>query len=166
MTKRTKTIFLGLCVIGSFLIYCVFYYANMVKNAPFRFSDFESITLQYGMRDSMLNSYNSMTNDYQYLTNEGEVVQKKLKLSKDDLLYLHRKAMEMGFWNVEDDMTTIRQDSLDGLDIPRYILEYTYKDKGKRVVFDTDYPGNQKMKDAVATTIEEVISMLNVVNAR
>ena len=166
MKKRTKTIFLGLCIIGSFFIYCVFYYSNMLKNAPFRFSDFESIDIQYGLRDSMLNTYNSATQDYQYLNKNNEVVKEKLKLSNDDLLFLHRKAMEMGFWNVDNDMTTPRQDSTQGVKVPRYILEYKYKDKSKRVVLDADYPGNQKMKDAAKTTIEKVLDRINVTYAR
>lgn len=166
MSKRTKTIFLTLCIVGSFLIYCVFYYSNMVKNAPYRFSDFESITIQYGLRDSMLNSYNTATQDYQYLNTENQVVKKKLKLNNDDLLYLHRKAMEMGFWNVDDDMTTPRTDSAQGKEIPRYVLEFKYKDKGKRVTLDADYEGPQKMKDAAKTTIEKVLDAINVANAR
>ncbi|MFD2548407.1 hypothetical protein [Sphingobacterium suaedae] len=138
----------------------------MIKNAPYRFSDFEYLTIQYGVRDSILNSFNSATQEYQYLNKQNEVVKKKLKLTDDDLLYLHRKAMEMGFWNVDDDMTTPRKDSLEGRDIPRYILEYKYKEKGKKVTLDADYPGNQKMKDAAKTTIEKVLDMINVANAR
>ena len=165
MSKKTRAIFLGLCIIGSFFIYCVFYYSNMIKNAPYRFSDFEYLTIQYGVRDSILNSFNSATQEYQYLNKQNEVVKKKLKLTDDDLLYLHRKAMEMGFWNVDDDMTTPRKDSLEGRDIPRYILEYKYKEKGKKVTLDADYPGNQKMKDAAKTTIEKVLDLINVANA-
>lgn len=138
----------------------------MVKNAPFRYSDFEYISIQYGTPDSMLNSYHSSTYDYQYLNRENEVVKKKLKLTSDDLLYLHRKAMEMGFWNVDDDMTTPRTDSLDGQNVPRYILEYKYKEKGKTVTMDADYPGNQKMMDAAKTTIEAVLDRINVASAR
>ncbi|TYP96137.1 hypothetical protein BC792_10736 [Sphingobacterium allocomposti] len=166
MTKRTKAIFLGLCIIGSFLIYCVFYYSNMIKNAPYRFADFEYVKIQYGLPDSMLNSYNSATQEYQYLNKNNEVVKKKLKLTDDDLLYLHRKAMEMGFWNVDNDMTTPREDASEGHSVPRYILEYKYKEKGKKVTLDADYPGNQKMKDAAKTTIEKVLDIINVADAR
>ncbi|WP_240904774.1 hypothetical protein [Sphingobacterium sp. SGR-19] len=166
MSRRSKTIFLALCIIGSFFIYCVYYYSNMVKNAPFRYSDFEYISIQYGSRDSMLNSYNSATQDYQYLNRENEIVKKKLKLTSDDLLFLHRKAMEMGFWNVDNDMTTHRADSLEGRMVPRYILEYKYKEKGKTVTMDADYPGNQKMMDAAKTTIETVLERINIANAR
>jgi len=138
----------------------------MVKNAPFRYSDFEYIDIRYGTPDSLLNSYNSATQEYQYLNRENEVVTQKLKLTSDDLLFLHRKAMEMGFWNVDDDMTTPRQDSLEGRHVPRYVLEYKYKEKGKTVTLDADYPGNQKMKDAAKTTIEKVLEMINIAQAR
>ncbi|TYR38530.1 hypothetical protein FXV77_04020 [Sphingobacterium phlebotomi] len=138
----------------------------MIKNAPFRYSDFEYISIQYGVPDSMLNSYNSASQQYQYLNRDNEVVEKKLKLTDDDLLFLHRKAMEMGFWNVDDDMTTPRTDSLEGRNVPRYVLEYKYKEKGKTVILDADYSGNQKMKDAAKTTIEKVLEMINIANAR
>src|SRR5690606_22165435 len=121
---------------------------------------------QYGLRDSMLNSYNSATQDYQYHNRENEIVKKKLKLTSDDLLFLHRKAMEMGFWNVDDDMTTSRTDSLEGRAVPRYILEYKYKEKGETVTMDADYPGNPKMMDAPITTIETVLERMNIANAR
>ncbi len=138
----------------------------MLKNAPYRFSDFEYVSIQYGLPDSMLNSYNSATQDYQYLNKDNKVIKTKLKLRDDDLLFLHRKAMEMGFWNVDSDMTTVRKDSLEGKDVPRYIVEYKYKEKGKKVVLDADYPGNQKMKDATKTTIEKILEIINIASAR
>jgi len=166
MSKTARTIFLGLCVIGSFLIYCAYYYSNMLKNAPFRFSDFEYIDIRYGEPDAMLNSYNSATREYRFLNKQDQVVEKTLKLTDDDLLYIHRKAMEMGFWNVDDDMTTPRQDSTSGKHVPRFILELKYREKGKRVTIDTDFPGNPKMRDAAMTTVETIIQTINRAEAR
>ena len=166
MSNRAKAIFLGLCIIGSFLIYCVYYYSNMLKNAPFRFSDFESIEITYGMPDEMLNQYNSKTQAFQYLTKGDSLIQTSLKMRDDDLLYLHRKAQELGFWNVDDDMTTLRKNPAEGMDVPRYILKYTYKDKSKEVTLDADYPGNPKMKGAAKSTIDAVMTMIAEVQAR
>jgi len=166
MSNKAKSIFLGLCIIGSFLIYCVYYYSNMLKNAPFRFSDFESIEITYGTPDEMLNNYNTKTQEFQYLTKEDSLIRTTLKMRDDDLLYLHRKAQELGFWNVDDDMTTARQDAEDGQDVPRYILKYTYKEKSKEVTLDADYPGNPKMKDAAKSTIDAVLTMIAEVQAR
>ena len=138
----------------------------MFKNAPYRYTDFESLQIQYGTPDSMLNSYDSKTQNYQYLTNEDSLVKKKLKLTDNDLLYLHRKAMELGFWNVDDDMTTLRADSLAGKHVPRFVLTYNSKEKQKKVVLDADFEGNPKMKGAAKTTIDEVLRMINDANVR
>lgn len=166
MTSRSKRIFLAICVIVPFIIYCWVYYSAMVKNAPYRFSDFESIELTYGLPGEMLNKYDSKTAEYQYLTKDNRVMKDTVKMRKDDLLYLHRKAMELGFWNVVDDMTTSRTAEEDGKNVPRYILKYTYKEKSKEVVLDADYSGTQKMKDAAKSTIDAVITMIAEAQAR
>ena len=166
MTSKSKRIFLAICIIVPFIIYCWVYYSSMVKNAPYRFSDFESLELTYGTQDSMLNHYNSIDAVYQYLTKDNRVMRDTVRMRKDDLLYLHRKAMELGFWNVDDDMTTKRENTAEGKNIPRYVLKYTYKEKSKEVTLDADYAGTQKMKDAAKSTIDAVITMIAEAKAR
>lgn len=166
MSARAKKIFLIICITIPFLVYCFVYYSSMIKNAPFRFADFESIEITYGTPDEMVNMYNSKTQHYQYLTKDNKLVQDTLKMRKDDLLYLHRKAQELGFWNVDDNMTTPRATADEGKDVPRFILKYTYKEKSKEVTLDADYPGNPKMKDAAKSTIDAVMTMLAEVKAR
>lgn len=166
MSNKSKRIFLGICIIVPFAIYCYIYYSSMIRNAPFRFSDFESIELSYGYPDEMYNIYDSKTSDYQYLNKNDELVQVKLKMRKDDLLYLHRKAMELGFWNVKDDMTTDSEEVQAEKNILRYKLTYNYTEKSKTVVMDADYPGNPKMVGAAKSTIDEVIKMIADVQSR
>ncbi|WP_246163224.1 hypothetical protein [Sphingobacterium humi] len=166
MQDRTKRIFLGLCIIVPFIIYCVYYYSAMIKNAPFRFTDFESIELSYGFPDSMLNQYNSKTHHYQYLTKSGDLIQDTLKLRNDDLLYLHRKAQEIGFWNVDNDMTTAPESRTSQAKVPRYKLTFNYKEKSKTVTLDADYQGVQKMKDAAKTTVDEVLQIIATAKSR
>jgi len=166
MSEKTKKTFLGLCIIVPFLLYCVYYYSAMVKNAPYRYSDFESIELTYGYPDSMLNYFNSKTHEYNYLTKENELVKDTLKLRDNDLLYLHRKAQELGFWNLPDDMTVDLSKRKEGERKPRYKLSYSYKDKSKTVTFDPDYAGPSKMVEAGRTTIDEVIRMLATAKSR
>lgn len=167
MSDRGKRIFLAICIILPFIIYCWYYYSAMVKNAAFRFKDFEYLEIVYGTPDSMLNSYNSKTRHYQYLRKDGTLVKDTLRLRDDDLLYLHRKAQELGFWNVADNMTTdptTRRDSTQK--VPRFILEFAYKEKSKRVTLDADYPGIPKMKEAAKTTIDEVLKIIADAHAR
>lgn len=167
MSDRGKRIFLAICIIIPFAVYCGYYYSSMIKNAAFRFSDFEYLELTYGTPDSMLNTYNSKTRHYQYLRKDGSLVHDTLRLRNDDLLYLHRKAQELGFWNVDDDMTTppsARKDN--NREIPRFTLEFSYKEKSKRVTLDADYEGHPKMKDAAKTTIDEVMKIIADAHAR
>ena len=92
MSTKSKKIFLALSIIIPFLIYCFYYYGMMVKNAPYKFSEFESLTFKYGLGDSLVNQYNSKTALYQYVNENDSLIKKKVKLSKDDLLVLHRQA--------------------------------------------------------------------------
>lgn len=166
MSEKSKKIFLAICIIVPFIVYCVIYYSSMIKNAPFRFSDFESIEITYGTPSEMVNSYNSKTGEYQYLTNDDLLIKDTVRMRKDDLLYLHRKAQELGFWNVDNNMTNTERDSTLNQEVPRYVLKFTYKDKSKEVTLDADFNGPDKMKDAAKTTIDAVMTMLAEAKAR
>ena len=166
MSDKNKRIFLGLCILIPFIIYCVYYYSAMVKNAPYRFSDFENLEITYGYPDSMLNYYNSASHEYNYLTVSGDLVKDSLTLKKDDLLYLHHKAQQLGFWNLPEDMTVDLTQREEGKRLPRYKLTFSYKEKSKTVVLDPDYPGPSKMVEAGRSTIDEVVRMLASASAR
>ena len=165
MSDKRKKIFLGICIIAPFLIYMVYYYSIMVKNAPYRFSDFESITFKYGLGDSLVNQYDSKTGYYQYVNSRDSLVKTKVKLRKDDLLYLHRKAAELGFWNFPEEIISEESDA-NSVNIPHYYLEFKYKDKTKHILFDTGYKDDPKLNDAAKTLITEVSNMINDVRDR
>ncbi|WP_255501641.1 hypothetical protein [Olivibacter sp. SDN3] len=131
----------------------------MIKNAPFRFSDFESIEFNYGSPENMVNKFNSASEHYQYINKKDSVITASLKLRKDDLLYLHRKATEYGFWNFPEDMT-MPENSADPNKM-RFSLKFNYKEKSKEVVFDSDFKGDPKLFDAAKTMIGEVERILN-----
>jgi len=67
MESRSKKIFLMACVIVPFMGYCVYYYAHVFKNAPYRFTEFKSLIVQWGPGDSLINKYNSETGAYQFV---------------------------------------------------------------------------------------------------
>ncbi len=157
MSERAKRIFLYICIIVPFLGYCIYYYSGMIKNAPFRFSDFESMEFRYGEGDELVNEFNSANNRYAYLNTKDSLVTSTLKLRKDDLLYLHRKATEYGFWNFPDDLTHNSQ----GKQGVRFFLKFTYKEKSKEMLFDTNFDGDEKLRDAAKTMVDEVRRVLN-----
>ncbi|HEY1025885.1 MAG TPA: hypothetical protein VGE26_12015 [Sphingobacteriaceae bacterium] len=152
MSDRGKKIFLAVSIAVPFLLYCFYYYSIMIKNAPYRFADFESITLKYGLGDSLVNQYNSKNGHYQYVNDRDSLVKTNVKLRKDDLLYLHRKAAELGFWNMPEELEG--KDTLRAT--PHYYLEFKYKEKSKSMLFDAGYSENEKLRNAAKSLIDEV----------
>jgi len=166
MSIKGKKIFLGLCIVVPFLIYCVYYYGNMISNAPFRFTDFQSVVFRYGEPNHMDNQYDSKTGIFQYVTKTNEIERDTVRMTKDDLLYLHRKAQELGFWNLDDDMTGPEAKVNPETETPRFCLEMNYKDKSKKVTMDADFAGNEKMRNAGKSMIDEVNRILAAAQSR
>lgn len=155
MSPRLKKVFLIMTVVVPFILYCVYYYGMMIKNAPYRFVDFQSISFQYGYKDNLVNKYDSRTGMFQYLDKRDSLVKEHLRLTKDDLLYLHRKAADLGFWDfpskeIGDTSAKASKKAV------RYIIEFKYKEKTKRVTFDSDYFGNPQLIDANQRLIDEI----------
>ena len=153
----SKRIFLISTVVVPFLAYSIYYYAGVFKNAPYKFSEFDSITFQYGPgADSLVNKYSSKTGEYQYVDTRDSIIKMNLHLPKEELLYLHRKAADLGFWNfpnVEIGDTTIRHNGMRPL---RYIIEFKYKRKTKKVIYDQSFNGDFRLKDANERLIKEI----------
>jgi hypothetical protein len=132
----------------------------MIKNAPYKFSEFESISFQYGPGDSLVNKYNSKTGEYQYVNTRDSIVKMHLRLTREDLLYLHRKAADLGFWDfpsMELGSTTAKHNGVKPL---RYVIEFKYKRKSKKVTFDESFNGDPKLIDANIQVIKEIQKVL------
>lgn len=161
MTNKNKKIFLIASITVPFLLYSGYYYGVMIKNAPYKFSEFDHISLEYGTTDSLLNKYNSKNGDYQYLTRHDSLVKKHLHLSQNDLLYLHRKAADLGFWDFPSKELSGDTSKIHGQKPARYIIEFAYKRKTKRVVFDNNFLGDPKLVDANERLIKEILQRIN-----
>lgn len=157
MNNRNKKIFLALSIAIPFLVYCVYYYGIMLKNAPYRFADFESFTLKYGMGTNLINQYDSKTGYYQYENTSDSLIKTHVKLNKDDLLYLHRKAAELGFWNMPD----VIESGDTTRTTPHYYLEFKYKEKSKKMLFDLNYTEKERLRAAAKSLIDEVSNKVN-----
>ncbi|HEY8927915.1 MAG TPA: hypothetical protein VIM55_01895 [Mucilaginibacter sp.] len=160
MSEKGKKIFLALAIIVPFLLYCVYYYGHMISIAPYKFSEFTSFKIQYGVRDSMVNKYDSKSGAYQYLDRKDSLIKKTMLLKNSELLYLHRKAAELGFWdfpgNETGDTTKFR-----GAKPLRYYIEFNYRRKSKKVYFDESFNGDSRLKDANENFIKEILKVLN-----
>jgi len=151
MSDKFKKIFLGLSISLPFLLYCVYYYTVMVKNAPYKFTEFENITLKAGLGNNFDKTFSSKTMEYQYVNQRDSVIKMKVKISKDDLLYLHRKASDLGFWNWPEKMIGDTSGKS-----PRYLLEFDYQRKSKTIIIDAAYSSNDKLKDAALELVKTV----------
>jgi hypothetical protein len=160
MSDKAKKIFLGLTIIVPFLFYCIYYYGMILKDAPYKFTEFKSFTFQYGTGDSMINKYDSKTGDYQYLNNHDSLIKTNLLLPQSDLLYLHRKAADLGFWDFP--ANEVNNDTTDrhGIKPPHYLIQFNYQRKSKKVLFDAAFNGDVRLKDANEQMIKEIMHVL------
>jgi len=149
-------------IVVPFLLYCIYYYGMMIKNAPYKFSEFQSIHFEYGYGDTLNNIYDSKTGEYQFVNRRDSIVKINLKLSKDDLLYLHRKAADLGFW---DFPANELNPDVKGR-VPRYVIQFNYLRKTKKVMYDASYNGAEKLKDANDRLIIEIKKILSDAEAR
>jgi hypothetical protein len=131
----------------------------MIKNAPYKFTEFKSFVIQYGTSDSLLNKYDSKTGNYQYLNKKDSLIKTNLLLKSSELLFLHRKAAELGFWDFPSDE---RGDSTKykGEKPTRYYIEFNYQRKSKKVLFDESFNGDAKLKDANENLKDEILHVL------
>ncbi|SHF98578.1 hypothetical protein [Pedobacter caeni] len=145
MSSKAKKIFLLLTIVVPFLAYCVIYYTPMFRNAPFKSTEFESIDFSWGLGNNLENTYNSKTGDYQYVDGKDSVIKTNVKLRPNDMLYLHSKAAEIGFWNFPEVIAN-QGTNLDSSKVLRYVIQFNYKKKSKKVVYLTDYAEIPKLK--------------------
>jgi hypothetical protein len=160
MSDRAKKIFLLLAIVVPFLFYCLYYYGRMFKNAPYKFTEFKSFVFKYGDGDSLVNQYNSLTGDYQYLNNRDSLIKTNLLLTKNDLLYLHRKAADIGFWDFPSVELNSDTTKFKGHKPPHYYIEFNYQRKSKKVLFDASFDGDVRLKDANVQMIKEIMHVL------
>ncbi len=149
MTSRGKKIFLALSIIVPFVIYCVIYYAPIIRNAPFKAKEFVSLEYKWGAGRNLENSYNSATGEYRYYDNNDSLVVTKVQLSARDKKFLDSNADEQGFWNLPDVVANGEQD-LQQSKALRYFMKFNYQTKSKEVTYLADFDGNPKMKSAAA----------------
>jgi len=166
MSPKTKKIFLYLSIFVPFAAYCAYYYGMVLKDAPYKFAEFKSIQFQYGTGDSLVNKYDSRTGEYQYLNKHDSLVKMHVFLNKNELLYLHHKASDLGFWDFPSNETSNDTSSHGGIKPPRYLIVFNYLHKSKKVIFDANFSGPEKLVDANQRVIKEIQSVLNEAEAR
>lgn len=160
MNTRTKKIFLALTIIVPFVAYCVIYYIPMFRNAPFKSTEFVSLIYKWGPGENLENSYNSATGEYCYKDSRDSTVVTNVKLRSNDIIYLHSKANELGFWNFPEVIANKGTD-LKHSKVLRYVIQFNYKRKSKTVVYLTDYNEISKLQGLVKQMTQLIEQSIN-----
>ncbi|MFI5453441.1 hypothetical protein ACHMWN_14940 [Pedobacter sp. UC225_61] len=155
MTSRGKKIFLFLSIVVPFLIYCIVYYAPIIRNAPFKAKEFVSLEYKWGVGTNLENSYNSATGEYKYLNDKDSLIVKHVELNARDKKYLDSNADEQGFWNLPD-IVANNENDIKNSKAPRYFMKFNYQKKSKEVTYLSDFEGNIRMKNA-AVQMQKII---------
>ena len=155
MTSKGKKIFLALSIVVPFLIYCIVYYAPIIRNAPFKAKEFVSLEYKWGVGANLENSYNSATGEYKYLNDKDSLIIKHVELNARDKKYLDSNADEQGFWNLPDIVANDEND-VKNSKAPRYFMKFNYQKKSKEVTYLSDFEGNVRMKNA-AVQMQKII---------
>jgi ribonuclease BN (tRNA processing enzyme) len=128
----------------------------MIKNAPFKSTEFVSLQYKWGVGKVLENSYDSSTGEYQYLNANDSLVKTNVKLRKNDIIFLHSKANELGLWNFPDVIAN-RGSDLNSDKVLRYELQFNYKRKSKKVIIMSDYQEIPKLM-SVATQMRTLVA--------
>ena len=136
-------------------------YQQIFAPSPYDFSEFKSIVFKYGEADSLVNQYNSATGEYQYLDRSNHIVKTKLYLTGNDLLYLHRKAAEVGFWDFPANEVNTDTTGSNSVKPIEYMVALNYLHKTKTVLFSTNYNGPQRLVEANRELIKEINEIIS-----
>lgn len=165
MTNKAKKIYLALTIVVPFLIYSGFYYMPMLRNAPFKSTEFVSIEYKWGPGNNLENSYNSATGEYHYKDTRDSLIKTNVKLRQNDIIYLHGKAHELGFWNFPELIANPGTD-LDSSKVLRYVIRFNYKRKSKEVVFVSDFHEPAKLRDLAKQMTKLIEQSINAAEQR
>jgi hypothetical protein len=165
MTSRGKQLFIFFTVIMPFLIYCIIYYAPMIRNAPFKAKEFVSFEYRWGAGKNLENSYNSATGEYRYYNNNDSLVVKKVVMDKKEFKFLDSVADVQGFWNLPKVVANDEED-LEKSKALRYFMKFNYQKKSKEVTYLSDYNGEEKMRGAAAQMQKVIEQSINEAEAK
>ncbi len=138
------------------------YYLINLKQGPYPASTFISLSYQWGVGDTLSNSYNSATGDYQYLDNRDRLIKKSVKLHANNIIFIHSKANELDIWSLPDVIANKNED-LTNKKVLRYELVFNYEKKTKKIIYLTDYDEDiavadraDQLQKMIKQTIDEV----------
>ncbi|MEJ5995358.1 hypothetical protein WG904_13105 [Pedobacter sp. Du54] len=157
MTKELKKNFSLIATLAVIVITSVVgYYVIGLKRAPYPVANFESFSLKWGTVDSLQNTYSSANGIYTYLNNSDSLIRTQVKLRSNEIIFLHNRINELGFWNLPNKIGEKKPNSKASF----YELQFNYKEKSKKITVYSDFDENPLLLDSamqIITLVQQAI---------
>lgn len=134
------------------VLVAVGYYMISLKKAPYSIANFKSFTYKWGVGNVLENSYSSINGDYQYLNNRDSLIKTNVKLRANDIIFIHNKIHELGFWSLPSSIGKPNSNSKALV----FELQFNYENESKRVIIYSDFDENPALLDS-ALQIKNVL---------
>lgn len=136
LTDKRK-LFVVFSIVVPFIVYCVYYYASIIRHAPFRYDQFQKLeyrTYRFGKVRSILNSE---TGEYSYYNRKDSLVHRHIVLTPAEMKEIHEKMRDILFW----DMPKVSGDSTQKHrnDVLLVYIKADYKRASKTVWWQKNY---------------------------
>ena len=157
MSPRFKKIYLFLMVVVPFLAYCGYYYSEMIRKAPFKFDEFQTIRIDFKAPGGRETKIDIASGTVAHTLPGREVFKDTVSFRESELREFHRALYTNNFFELPHEMRNEGSvDTTTGV----YTLEAVYDQKQYEVVYETNYRGERRHKDKVERVIAFIESNL------
>ena len=114
------------------------YYMIKLRSGGKKAMAFVSLNYQWGVGDSLQNSYDSKTGNYQFLDQRDRLIKENFKLRTNNVIYLHSKIDEEDLLNLPDTIANAGANFKDPK-VLRYQFKFVYDDTTRNIIYLTNY---------------------------
>lgn len=157
MTAQQK-LYLKLAAVA-FILVAGSYYVSKLRSGGRRAAAFVSLSYQWGMGDTLQNSYNSKTGEYIFLDQSDRLIRENFKLRTNNVIFLHSKINQDDLLNIPDTVANVGANLKDPK-VLRYELRFVYDDTTKHIIYLTNYdrdPAVAAKASALQKAVQQVV---------
>ncbi|SFG78789.1 hypothetical protein [Pedobacter insulae] len=140
----------------------VSYYFISLKKAPYTVASFKSFTFKWGTSSNLENAYLSSDGSYHYLNNRDSLIETRVKLRTNDIIFIHNKINELGLWELPN---IVGKPNSKG-NSPVYELQFNYEQKSKKITIYSDFDQDPQLLDSAMRIVELIQQTINEAETR
>lgn len=158
MTSKQK-LYLKLAAVA-FIVIVGGYYVSKLRSGGKRAAAFVSLNYQWGMGDTLQNSYDSKSGAFVFLDQSDRVIKENFKLRTNNVIFLHSKINQEDLLNIPDTIAN-KEANLKDPKVLRYEFRFVYDDTTKNIIYLTNYdqdPLVATKASALQKVVQQVVS--------